>query len=326
MKTLGILSGVALLAAWMAAGCDKSRDPPQKPGAPSEPGAVASVNGTPILRSEFQGALAHAERSVTLQGKKIGTEEHKALRARVMDKLIETELLVQHAGSLGIQISPEELDRKLGEVLEAGGGDAAFTRYLAETGQDRGRVRANLERTMMIWRLEERLRAEVRLTDEELAAYHREHADDFRLDATVDLAHILFRDAEGQEDALTRAGKVREEIRAGLAFGQAARKHSEDAMTRDDGGKLGVLNRADMIPELSSPAFSIEVGTVSAPVRSPMGIHLLWVHARTPGELPPLAEVRGSIEKRLLDARAEARIRALVEKLTADALIKRNSP
>lgn len=276
---------------------------------------AAVVNGMAISKEEYQSTLAHAERTFAPQ-----PGEKAALAQRVLDKMVTDELLIQHARALRIQVTSEEVDRKMQEIAEAGGGDAALEAFSEKSGLTKARMRSNLERNLLIERLIERTRAELKVTPAEVKAYYQAHLEDFRLGTGVTLAHILFREDRG--DPLARAKKAHAEVEGGLAFEKAVSKYSDDALTRDSGGLLGTLKRGEMLPELEEPAFSLEAGAVSPPVKSPRGIHLLKVLERRPGSQRPLSEVKEEIRNRMLDSLMESKMKELAERLRREGNVR----
>lgn len=272
---------------------------------------AAVVNGVAISKEEFQATLAHAERSFSPQ-----PEEKAALAQRVLEKMVMDELLIQHAHARGIQVGSEEVDRKLQEIAEAGGGEAAIEAFSEKSGLSKARMRKNLEGNLLIERLAERTRISLKITEAEVKEYYQAHLEEFRQGDSVTLAHILFRDDQ------ERAKKAHAEIKGGLAFEKVAKKYSDDALTRDQGGLLGTLKRGEMLPELEEPAFSLGKGAVSPPVKSPRGIHLLKVLERKPGSQRPLGEVREEIRTRMLDALMESKMKELAERLRREGNVR----
>jgi peptidyl-prolyl cis-trans isomerase D len=69
--------------------------------------------------------------------------------------------------------------------------------------------------------------------------------------------------------------------------------------------QLGALDRAGLpVPELAEAAFSAAPGSVSAPVRSPFGWHVLRVTGIEPGQSRPLESVRDELRAALAQERA----------------------
>jgi peptidyl-prolyl cis-trans isomerase C len=86
-------------------------------------------------------------------------------------------------------------------------------------------------------------------------------------------SHILVQD---ESDALD----LRKQIEDGADFADLAREHSQCPSGRD-GGSLGKFNKGDMVREFDEVVFSeLPIGTVSDPVRTRFGYHLIRVEKR----------------------------------------------
>lgn len=72
------------------------------------------------------------------------------------------------------------------------------------------------------------------------------------------------------------------------AFTDEARMLSDDEQNAQNGGDLGTFGRGSMVPEFDAVAFSLEPGTVSNPVKTRFGYHLIYVEKR---------EKKGSVEQ-----------------------------
>ena len=308
-----VIGRILILVVWVAA-C-KGQDPTVSKGSTPGGDVAAVVNGVAISKEEFQSSLAHAERSFSPK-----PGEQTALARRVLEKMVTDELLIQHAQSQGIRVTTEEVDKKLQEIAQAGGGEAALEAFLKQSGLSQARMRANLERNLVIERLAERMRASIKVSPGEVKEFYQAHQQEFFKGDSATLAHILFREDRGDPQA--RALKVRSQIQAGLSFEKAAKKHSDDALTSDQGGSLGTLKKGEMLPELEEVAFSMQEGAVSPPVKSPRGVHLLRVLKRQPGSQRTLDEVQEEIRTKMLDSLVESRMKELAKRLTREGNVR----
>lgn len=86
------------------------------------------------------------------------------------------------------------------------------------------------------------------------------------------------------------------------------------------GSDLGESDVANLAPQFQQVARSAEVGTVSSPVRTPLGLHLVAVCRRRVGgaEIPSYREVEGRLQNQNLAMLA----RRYIRDLRADALIE----
>lgn len=83
--------------------------------------------------------------------------------------------------------------------------------------------------------------------------------------------------AKADKEALEKVQKIVAEIKGGLSFDDAAKKYSDDTMTKETGGDLGWFQRGDKYGEVSAKAFELKPGEVSEPIKSYMGYHIVMV-------------------------------------------------
>ena len=125
---------------------------------------------------------------------------------------------------------------------------------------------------------------EVEVTDAEVAAYYRENRDEFAVPprATV-VAVVLDKDPTAADTAAARerAEEIRQEILDGADFAELAGEESADEGSAALGGNLGTFARGVMVPEFDSAAFSTPLETVTEPVGTQFGWHLIEVTSRT---------------------------------------------
>ncbi|MFQ5890280.1 MAG: SurA N-terminal domain-containing protein [Gemmatimonadota bacterium] len=125
----------------------------------------------------------------------------------------------------------------------------------------------------------------VPVTATEVERYYRSHSGDFARPATAVVHIVSLSAAPTPADtaaARARADSLRQVIQTGQqSFDEVAAAASDDSASATDGGQLGRFGRGQLVPSLDEAAFSLRPGTVSEPVLSPSGFHLLRVDARS---------------------------------------------
>jgi peptidyl-prolyl cis-trans isomerase D len=153
----------------------------------------------------------------------------------------------------------------------------------------------------------------VRVSDAEIAAYYKAHQKEFQRPKTAFLSFVaLPRITTAADTAAVRArvDSARSEILAGAPFAEVARRESADSVSAAKGGDLGEWTKGSMDPAFDSAAFSLPLHTVSQPVRSQFGFHLIEITSRKGNKakgrhiLFPI-EVTGA-HRDLLDAQADS--------------------
>ena len=123
----------------------------------------------------------------------------------------------------------------------------------------------------------------ITVTEDEIRDYYREHQEDLVRPAMAYLSYIAVPRIITRADtllALQRARELRQEIIDGAPFEEVARRESADTATAAKGGDLGEWTRGDMAQPFDSAAFTMRLNTVSEPVLTEFGYHLIEVTHR----------------------------------------------
>ena len=123
----------------------------------------------------------------------------------------------------------------------------------------------------------------VTITPAEVEAYYAAHRDEFKRERTAFLSAVALPRAPLASDtaaARARADSLRAEVVGGAPFAEVARRESSDTVSGAQGGDLGTWTRGQFDPAFDSAAFSLPLNTVSQPVRSSFGFHIIEVTKR----------------------------------------------
>jgi len=120
-------------------------------------------------------------------------------------------------------------------------------------------------------------------SDAEMQAYYRAHLADF---AAAKVRQILIADTDTPNPHSTRtpaeaeakAERVAARLRRGASWAEVAEKDSDDLGSKHRGGELGLIRHT--IPEFEKPMSRLPVGTVSEPIHTSFGYHVIEVESR----------------------------------------------
>ena len=108
---------------------------------------------------------------------------------------------------------------------------------------------------------------EVEVSDDEVDQYYEENKKTIFSPITYTASHILVEDE-------VKANEILDEINEGLSFADAAMKYSIDP-SKANGGSLGSFPKGVMVEEFQKGLDQLEIGEISAPVKSQFGYHLI---------------------------------------------------
>lgn len=252
-------------------------------------GAVAVVNGVAISQEAFAelvGALAQERRRTELDA----TE-----RARVLDRLIDEELLLQRGLALDLPRYERSARRAIVSAVVA-----AVTADAEATAPD----------------------------DAELERFLATEPDRFRRSGrmTLDVVHAGVA-KQPEVVAYNRAVEAVKRLRAGEEAGAVGASLGDPLPVPLPSGPVTVDDlRAAVGPSTAAAAEKLAIGQVSDPVRSGTGWVVVALRAREPGVVPPLAEIRDLVRSEYQRSAGERALAQYLEELRASARLVRRDP
>lgn len=251
-----------LLVAIMLTGCAKSTptlpptatpvptstQPPATPTPTPQPLALR-VNGEEIYLATYQAELARLQQAAAELNLTQTAEEQ---RQRVLDALVDEALLAQFAAEQGVSISPEDVQKRLGEMAANAGGQEALASWQAAYGYTAQGFEAVLQRVMLAAAGQALVVNQVPETAEQIHA-----------------RQILLLDE-------ATAQLLKQQLDAGADF--ATQAYVYDPLA---GGDLGWFPRGYLTqPDVEAAAFALQPGETSAVIHTSFGYHILYIIER----------------------------------------------
>ncbi len=263
-------------------------------GREGDRGTIATVNGTPIDRSEFDQIWSLVRRQVASQGPQI----EAARQGQMLSALVDQALVENAAKAKGVTVSDSDVERQIDEMKQRmTSGKAPPTdeevaaRFGAENMDD---LRAQLRKPVLRMLFGEVISGSRKLTLEDVQKTFDE-AKVRQILIGVSTSPYPVKHSLPDEQAKAKAEKVLAEVKAGKPFDQLANQYTDDvqnvpqkydAKLKKDvpngapkGGDLGWIRRDAPYPDeaVVNAAFALKPGAVSELVKSPMGYHILKV-------------------------------------------------
>lgn len=251
---------------------------------------LVSVNGTTITQEDVERELMTATQGRFNQ---VPVEKQAEFRKQVLEQLVAKELVFDDAKKTGV-LNTTDFKERYEEVVE----------------------RIKKEIAIQVW--QKREVDKIVVSDTEMKSYYDNNQEEFN-EKSADARHILVKtEAEAKE--------LEKELK-GLKGTALATKFAELAKTKSigpsgvEGGKLPTFSPREMVPEFSKEAFSMPVGTVSAPVQTQFGFHLIYLEARNTKQTK-FADAKPTINNRLKLEKAKTVMIAKMKELEKSAVIK----
>ena len=140
--------------------------------------------------------------------------------------------------------------------------------------------------------------------------------------------HILIRtkttdfDKKNTYDAISN---IKNNINSFDDFYQAAADFSDDKTSNTNGGFLGMIDlEYYQVPELKKEISNIKIQTISNPIETDFGYHLIWVDEIKEGGIPSLESNWLDLEEMALNKKKSDWYQSWIEKIKSQFYIKRN--
>ncbi|MBM4233968.1 MAG: hypothetical protein FJ160_07280 [Gammaproteobacteria bacterium] len=137
----------------------------------------------------------------------------------------------------------------------------------------------------------------VTVSDDDLRAEYADRVGEFQQPERRRLRHILV-------DSEITAQDVIKQLQSGAAFEDLARKISKDSGSSVSGGDLGISTPDAFVKPFADVAFSLMVGSVSAPVKTEFGYHVIKVDEIQAASVRSLDAVRDTLREQITQERA----------------------
>ncbi|MDR3324072.1 MAG: nitrogen fixation protein NifM [Zoogloeaceae bacterium] len=215
-------------------------------------------------------------------------------------------------------IVPEATEAtRLAEILQRYPNRQEFLADMRQNGLDEATLKTALTRDLVIEAVLEQVAAEMPSVSElDAEIYYHQHPEAFSRPEMRRLRHILitFDNAAQKRAAFALLDDLRQHLSTAEDFAAAAVKHSQ-CPTALENGVLGTVKPGQLYPELEPAAFALAEGEISAPLESPIGLHLIFCETLHPALTLPFAEAKERLLTRLNDERRKARQQAWVKGL-----------
>jgi len=241
---------------------------------------LATVNGEPITRADLYQYLNQF-------GIPPGEVSEENLFNMGIEALANFRLVSQYLTKQNPAVSEKEIDAKYNSLVEALKKDGQDLNIaLASNGMTTAQVRDEMRKQLQWTNYVKNV-----ATDPVLKKYVDDNKEVFN-QTQVRASHIVLRaeptdSPEEKAKIKAKLAEIKREIDGNkISFADAANKYSEDEGNKQSpsGGDLGYFKRrGQQEPAFTAAAFALKKGTVSDPVETPFGFHLIQVTDRKEG-------------------------------------------
>jgi len=303
-----LLVGVALMA---AASC------PLRTAAAADltDRIVAVVNKEVIMISELRMEMEPELKRLRQQHR--GAELKRQLRQaeyRILTRMIERRLQVQHAKTKGIDATEEDIRRMAAELAQQG----------TPVNLDDPKVKKALKEQLMLFTLESReVRSGVMVSDSDLQRFYERHLTLFMLPEEYRISQILLLPGKGESrgDLHARAREVYDQLKKGAAFDDLALRYS-DAPDATRGSTLGFIRQGEMEPPIERAVAALQPGQISDLVETDEGFHIIRLEEKKTAQFRLLEEVKNELQGLVFQQKSADRYQHWLTEMKSKAYIE----
>jgi parvulin-like peptidyl-prolyl isomerase len=265
-------------------------------------GAIASVGDATVTQAQFDEIWAQAKAQYASQDgappfPKEGTTQYDQLRASIVNYLVQNELIKQQAADMKISVTQKQLDARVKQITEQVGGQKKLDALLKKQGVTSDQLKTQLKAQMLQDAVRAKVGENAKVSEADMKAYYNDpnNQSQFVVPDSVSARHVLV----SSKAVATKVQQLLAADPSDANWKKVAKKYSIDPGSKDKGGDLGSFPKGRMVPQFDKIAFSIKPGTISAPVKSQFGYHIVEVTKKTAGSTKTYEEAKATIEQTL---------------------------
>ncbi|MBW1894747.1 MAG: peptidylprolyl isomerase [Deltaproteobacteria bacterium] len=289
---------------------------------------AAMVNGKVITQSYLDQHVNMILKQFPGKDGQIENDRIARIRFKVLDDLINREVLFQESEKAGVKIEPAIVDEQFAKMKKQHPDGQAFEKYMSSLNLTEASIKSQIGKGLAIKKfVDTTIVDKIDVSEKELKDYYRKNKERFTRPETVRASHILIKvDKDAIEFEKKEAKKEIEKIRARALkkedFADLAKKFSQGP-SAENGGALGFFQRGQMVKPFEEAAFALKPGEISDVVKTEFGFHIIKVLDKKPSETTSLKEVRVRLKEFLKQGKVRKEIMAYVEKLRKKAKIEK---
>lgn len=276
-------------------------------------GVAATVGGVDIpMEAYYKSYAARVNQLTSMYGEDVlaNKEDGKKstdelLREQAITDLTTTEALKQDAAKSKIEVSDDEVNKKIDEIKAQLGGEEAFKNFLKQNGLPEDYVFENMKNQMLVGKWTQEKSKELEPSEEDVKKYYEDNKDKYY---KAKASHILV-------DDLKEANVLRKQILKGEDFAKIAKENSKDTGSAQNGGSLGEFTNGQMVQAFDEQIAKMKAGDISEPIQTQFGYHVIKLDEKNPREFD---EVKDEIKQTL----QQEKFKEYIEKVKKDAKIK----
>lgn len=299
-----LVSLVAAVSFSMLAACGSSADDSK---------AVATYKGGTITEKEF---AMDQKIMKFLSPQQAQYLEIEAFKESILKQEVGFEYLASQATEEAKKQAKKEADTQIADLKKALGD--SYKKTLKDADVTEGDIHSYMERVLTVY--QDML---LKVTDDQVVKEFEATKGDFTV---ATLRHVLIglTDANNKERTSEEALKIAKEVKAkldgGADFAAIAKEYTDDTSSKETGGEYKDKAVGTYVDEFKKAAQTLPLNTISDPVETSYGYHIIKVESRTDKTFDQLTDeqkedIKSSIVSKNLEAFMEKDLEGIIESI-----------
>lgn len=295
---------VAAVSFSMLAACGSSADDSK---------AVATYKGGTITEKEF---AMDQKIMKFLSPQQAQYLEIEAFKESILKQEVGFEYLASKATDEAKKQAKKEADSQIADLKKALGD--TYKKTLKDADVTEGDIHSYMERVLTVY--QDML---LKVTDDQVVKEFEATKGDFTV---ANLRHVLIglTDANNKERTSEEALKIAKEVKAkldgGADFAAIAKEYTDDTASKETGGEYKDKAVGTYVDEFKKAAQTLPLNTISDPVETSYGYHIIKVESRTDKTFDQLTDeqkegIKSSIVSKNLEAFMEKDLEGIIESI-----------
>ncbi len=247
-------------------------------------GVAAIVNDGVVLKSQLREQMVAIIERASTSNPPMQLPPPNVLREQLLERLILTEVQLQRADRIGLQISDQMVNQAIERLARQNG--VAFEdmpQLLAADGIDYAGWRRDLREQITLEQLRQiDVGRSIAVSPREVEQCIEDLEGNVVVNSDYNLSHILISLPEGAtasqfEDAKAEAEDIYQQLQNGADFGELAVRYS-NAQTALEGGTLGWMKGSQLPTIYTDVVAGLSTGDIAPPFRSASSFHIVKVN------------------------------------------------
>ena len=273
--------------------------------------------------------MTRAKNRMAAQGQPVADVTIEKMDQKILDQLIEMEILLQESQKQKIQITDTSVADHLAKFKARFPSAEAYEKALKKLNISETDLKEKTMKGLAVQELiEKQVTSKIEISDADRRGFYDSNPNFLEQPEQIEARHILIKsdpkdEKAQQEKALEKIKEAQQQVKAGEDFADLAKKYSEGPSGKN-GGDLGYFGRGQMVKPFEDAAFGLEPGQISDIVKTRFGYHLIMVTGKKAARTIPYEEVKEKIGPHLKQQKSSESIKVYIEKLKKEAKIEKS--